>query len=143
MKYVSFELSGFLPYQLAVAAEQIRKDFARRFQPEFDLSVPEWRVLAQLAGREGVSVRELHATVAMDKSKVSRAASRLEEAGLLEKRENAGDRRLLEMRLTDEGNDLASRLFPLAHGFQEELSRKLGKDAAAFRRALMRLLDSD
>ncbi|WP_395542958.1 MarR family winged helix-turn-helix transcriptional regulator [Neotabrizicola sp. sgz301269] len=140
MKYESFELNGFLPYQLSVMSERIRKELTSRFVSEFQLSIPEWRVLAQLWGREGISVRELHAAVAMDKSKVSRAASRLESAGLVEKRENADDRRLLQIRLTQSGNALAVRLFPIAHAFESELADRLGEDAPAFRRAIERLM---
>ncbi|MBP9184010.1 MAG: winged helix-turn-helix transcriptional regulator [Fuscovulum sp.] len=134
-----FDLSAFLPYQLAVAAARVSKGFADRYRAEFGLSIPEWRVLAHLAGADAVSVREIHARVDMDKSKVSRAAARLEEAGLIEKRENAADRRLLDMRLTDKGRDLIGRIVPIADAFQAEVEARLGEDAAAFRRALARL----
>lgn len=136
-----FDLSAFLPYQLAVAAARVSKGFADRYRAEFGLSIPEWRVLAHLAGDDAVSVREIHARVDMDKSKVSRAAARLEEAGLIEKRENAADRRLLDMRLTDKGRDLIGRIVPIADAFQAEVEARLGEDAAAFRRALARLLE--
>ncbi len=69
-----FDLSAFLPYQLAVASARVSKGFAERYRAEFGLSIPEWRVLAHLAGGDAVSVREIHARVDMDKSKVSRAA---------------------------------------------------------------------
>ncbi len=140
MKYESFELNGFLPFQLSVMTERIRKELTSRFAPEFQLSVPEWRVLVQLWGSEGVSVRELHVAVAMDKSKVSRAASRLESAGMVEKRENADDRRLLQICLTQQGSELVMRLIPIAHEFEKELALRLGDDAAAFRRALEHLM---
>lgn len=140
MKYESFELNGFLPFQLSVMTERIRKELTSRFAPEFQLSVPEWRVLVQLWGSEGVSVRELHVAVAMDKSKVSRAASRLESAGMVEKRENADDRRLLQICLTQQGSELVIRLIPIAHEFEKELALRLGDDAAAFRRALEHLM---
>lgn len=140
MKYESFELNGFLPFQLSVMTERIRKELTSRFAPEFQLAVPEWRVLVQLWGSEGVSVRELHVAVAMDKSKVSRAASRLESAGMVEKRENADDRRLLQICLTQQGSELVMRLIPIAHEFEKELALRLGDDAAAFRRALEHLM---
>lgn len=140
MKYESFDLNGFLPFQLSVMTERIRKELTSRFAPEFQLSVPEWRVLVQLWGSEGVSVRELHVAVAMDKSKVSRAASRLESAGMVEKRENADDRRLLQIRLTQQGSELVMRLIPIAHEFEKELALRLGGDAPAFRRALEHLM---
>jgi DNA-binding MarR family transcriptional regulator len=137
----SFDLSAFLPYQLAVAAARVSKAFSERYRAEFGLSIPEWRVLAHLAGGDAVSVREIHARVDMDKSKVSRAAARLESQGFIEKREHADDRRLLDMRLTDRGRALIARIVPIADGYQDELTRWLGEDAPAFRRALLRLLE--
>ena len=136
-----FDLSAFLPYQLAVAAARVSKGFADRYRAEFGLSIPEWRVLAHLAGADAVSVREIHARVDMDKSKVSRAAARLESAGLIEKRENAEDRRLLDMRLTSRGRDLIARIVPIADSYQAELVAQLGPHAPAFRTALQTLFE--
>ncbi len=95
-----FDLADFLPYQLAVAASRVSRQFAERYRAEFGLSIPEWRVLAHLSQSGSVSVREIHRRVDMDKSKVSRAAARLEAAGLVEKRTHGTDRRLLAMSLT-------------------------------------------
>ena len=138
---MSFDLSAFLPYQLAVVSSRISRAFAERYKREFGLSIPEWRVLAHLAGGDAVSVREIHARVDMDKSKVSRAAARLEQAGLIEKRDHAGDKRLLDMRLTAKGQELMARIVPIADAYQEELMARLGEDAAPFRAALLRLLE--
>ena len=134
---MSFDLSAFLPYQIAVAASRISRRFAERYKAEFGLSLPEWRVLAHLAQSDAVSVREIHARVDMDKSKVSRAAARLESAGLIEKRENGEDRRLLDMRLTDQGRDLIARIVPIADAFQAEILAQLGDQAPAFRAGLL------
>ncbi|NGM44255.1 winged helix-turn-helix transcriptional regulator [Rhodobacter sp. SGA-6-6] len=136
-----FQLSAFLPYQLAVAAGRVSKAFSERYRAEFGLSIPEWRVLAHLAGGDAVSVREIHARVDMDKSKVSRAAARLEQAGLIEKRGHAGDRRLLDMRLTAKGQELMARIVPIADAYQEELLARLGAEAEPFRAALLRILE--
>ena len=136
-----FQLSAFLPYQLAVAAGRVSKAFSERYRAEFGLSIPEWRVLAHLAGGDAVSVREIHARVDMDKSKVSRAAARLEQAGLIEKRGHAEDKRLLDMRLTARGQELMARIVPIADAYQEELLAMLGEDAEPFRAALLRILE--
>jgi DNA-binding MarR family transcriptional regulator len=137
----NFDLTAFLPYQLAVAAGRVSRAFADRYKAEFGLTIPEWRVLAHLAGGDAVSVREIHARVDMDKSKVSRAAARLEQAGLIEKRDNSEDRRLLDMRLTDKGQALMARIVPIANAYQAELMAQLGANAAPFRAALLRLLE--
>ena len=54
-------------------------------------------------GPSGISVREVHARVDMDKSKVTRAAERLEAAGLIEKTGNPADRRLVTLALSARG----------------------------------------
>ncbi|MCF8511383.1 MAG: MarR family transcriptional regulator [Rhodobacteraceae bacterium] len=138
---MNFDLSAFLPYQLAVASSRISREFAERYRAEFGLSIPEWRVLAHLAQSDAVSVREIHARVDMDKSKVSRAAARLETSGLIEKRENAEDRRLLDMRLTDKGRALIARIVPIADAYQAEMLAQLGDHAPAFRAALLMLYE--
>jgi DNA-binding MarR family transcriptional regulator len=136
---MSFDLSTFLPYQLAVASARVSRDFSEIYRREFGLTIPEWRVMAHLAQSEAVSVREIHLRVDMDKSKVSRAAARLETAGLIEKRENTADRRLLDMRLTPAGRQMFARIVPLADAYQERLTARLGPEAAGFRTALERL----
>lgn len=138
---MSFDLTAFLPYQLAVASSRISKAFAERYKAELGLSIPEWRVLAHLAQSDAVSVREIHARVDMDKSKVSRAAARLEEAGLIEKRENPDDRRLLDMRLTAKGRNVIARIVPIADEYQAELLAMIGTHAPEFRAGLLKLYE--
>lgn len=138
---MSFDLSAFLPYQLAVASSRVSKGFADRYRAEFGITIPEWRVLAHLAQSAAVSVREIHARVDMDKSKVSRAAARLETQGLIEKRENPEDRRLLDMRLTPAGQALIARIVPIADAYQAEMLALLGADAPAFRAAISKLIE--
>lgn len=132
----TFDLSAFVPYQLAVAAARVSRGFAERYRDEFGLSIPEWRVLAHLSQEGAVSVREIHLRVDMDKSKVSRAAKRLQEAGYVEKSENASDRRLVRLSLTGDGKALMARILPVAMRYQDEVLAALGPDAAAFRTGL-------
>lgn len=130
-----FDLNAFLPYQLAVAAAHVSRGFAELYRAEFGLSIPEWRVLAHLAQSGTVSVREIQARVDMDKSKVSRAAARLEAAGLIEKRAHGTDRRLLDMSLTPQGRALFARIVPIAKAYEAGVLARLA-DAGAFRGAL-------
>jgi DNA-binding MarR family transcriptional regulator len=138
-----FELDTFLPYRLSVAAGQVSRRFARLYGVETGISMPEWRVLAHLAQAGPVSVRDIHGRVDMDKSKVSRAAGRLERAGLVRKVGHAEDRRLVALSLTPAGEALMARLGAIADAFQEELVAELGGDAAALDAGLSRLIRSD
>ena len=137
---MTFTLDTFLPYRLSVAASRVSRRFARRYEAEGGISIPEWRVLAHLGEAGVVSVRDIHARVDMDKSKVSRAAARLEEAGFVRKVGHAGDRRLVELSLTPSGEELMERLGGIAEAFQAELLAVLGSDAAGLDGGLARLI---
>ena len=134
-----FDLDSFLPYQLSVAASRVSRAFAERYRRDFGLSIPEWRVLAHLAQAGAVSVREIHARVDLDKSRVSRAAARLEAAGHISKTPDPQDGRLVQLALTDKGRGLVDRIIPVAMQYQAELEARLGNEAESLRRALARL----
>lgn len=134
-----FELDQFLPYRLSVAATQVSRRFAERYAAEAGLGIPEWRVLAHLDAAGPVSVRDITARVNLDKSVVSRAATRLEAAGYLSRSGHDRDQRLVALELTAAGRALMQRLGRIAEAYQAELLAELGEDAPAFRRALLRL----
>ncbi|MEZ5750453.1 MAG: MarR family winged helix-turn-helix transcriptional regulator [Paracoccaceae bacterium] len=137
-----FDLNDFLPYRLNAAASRISRAFSERYRDEFGISIPEWRVLAHLHHAGAVSVRDIEARVDMEKSKVSRAASRLESAGYITKAVNSTDRRLLALELTPEGKALVARLIPVALAFQAEVLEKLGPMSASLQAGLSALLDA-
>lgn len=135
-----FDLNRFTPYRLAVVAQKTSEGLARLYRARFGLSIPEWRVLAHLAHAGDVSVRDIEAKVLMEKSKVSRAASRLEAAGYVKKLTSATDRRLVSMSLTPKGKELMGQLLPLAEAYQKELENRLGDALDGFEAGVDRLL---
>lgn len=137
----TFELDVFLPYRLAVASSHVSREFAALYRKEFGISIPEWRILAHLSQMDEASVRDIHERVDMDKSKVSRAAARLEQAGLVRKLANPDDRRLVALSLTPKGRNLICRIKPVALAFQERLHARLGDVAPALTAGLDRLID--
>lgn len=136
---MTFYLDKFLPYSLSVAATQVSRRFAMLYEAEAGLTIPEWRVLAHLGQSGAVSVRDITARVNLDKSIVSRAATRLEQAGYLRKSAHDHDQRLVALELTEAGQALMERLGRIADAYQVELLAELGDDAPAFRRALNKL----
>jgi DNA-binding MarR family transcriptional regulator len=136
-----FDLSAFLPYRLNAVAARISRAFAERYRA-FGISIPEWRVLAHLHHAGPVSVRDIELAAEMEKSKVSRAATRLEAAGYVAKRVHAGDRRLIALDLTPEGRALLAQLLPVALAYQAEVLAELGAAAGGFDAGLSLLLRS-
>ena len=138
----NFDLDAFLPYQLAALSARVSAGFSRHYRKAYGISVAEWRVVAHLSKGDAVSVREIHQKVDMDKPKVSRAASRLEEAGYISKVVNASDRRLVELRLTDKGHAMIDALAPIAKAYEAELIAALGVDDGPFRAQVRQLGDA-
>jgi len=116
----TLDLTKFLPYLVNVLASGVSNRLAAAYQARFGITIPEWRVIAHLAQYEKVSVREIFLRVDMDKSKVSRAAARLETAGLVENRVSGADRRLVELSLTRKGRKLFETIAPLALEYERE-----------------------
>ena len=123
-----FNLDAFLPYRLAVLAARVSRGFSGRYRERFGLSISEWRVMAHLSQADSVSVRDIHIEANLEKSKASRAAARLEAAGLVAKREGVADRRLVAISLTDKGRELMAELIPVALGYEAELLANINKD---------------
>lgn len=138
-----FKLDSFLPYQLAVVARRVSLEYAALYRERFGISIPEWRVVAHLSQEGSVSVREIHERVDMDKSKVSRAAARLEHNGYVRKRAHRTDKRLVELTLTEKGEAMVAELTPVAKRFEQDVMMRLGPDAAAFRAALDTLFNEN
>ncbi len=135
-----FDLNSFLPYQLSVLAARVSLGFSDLYKQKFGISIPEWRVVAHLSQAGSVSVREIHQRVDMDKSKVSRAATRLETAGYISKKINGNDRRLVELELTQKGRDMIAELTPMAQAYEASVLKTLADQAPDFRIALNTLL---
>lgn len=139
----NFDIADFMPYRLAVAARVFSEEVAAIYREKFGLSIPEWRVLAHLMKEGKASVRDIEARVTMEKSKVSRAADRLKDRGLLTKRADTMDRRLVHIELTTDGEALMAELIPMVIALQRDFESRLGEDFAGLDRALSRILECE
>ena len=138
----TLDLDRFLPYLVNVLASRLSRELASVYEKGFGISIPEWRVIAHLSQNRNVSVREIHERVDMDKAKVSRAAARLEGAGIIEKKVNGADWRLVELQLTKKGRKMFAEIEPLALAYeQDQLSRLSRKEQASLRAIVDKLLE--
>ena len=138
------ELDRFLPYLVNTLGNRLSQELGEIYASRFGISIPEWRVIAQLSQHRDVSIREVFSRVAMDKAKVSRAAARLELTGLVEKRVNPADKRLISLKLTEAGRALFEQIAPLALAYETEVLASLSpEEQETFRQLLSRLLARD
>ncbi|MCR9269139.1 MAG: MarR family winged helix-turn-helix transcriptional regulator [Hyphomonadaceae bacterium] len=136
----ALRLDGFLPYRLSVLSNAVSAKIAKIYQQEFDLSIWQWRIIAVLGERKGLTSTEVAQRTLMDKPTVSRAAASLIERGILERHIDRDDRRRAPMRLTDEGEAIYAAVLPRALESERELLDALSPDeAATLHRLLSRL----
>lgn len=135
-----FRLEEFVPFRLAVIAGRVSRLFAKRFEKEFGLSIPEWRVLTVIGRFETGSPSMVSAWTSMDKVKVSRAAATLVARGLLRQGLDPLDGRGRILRLTRKGIGVHASIVPLARQLEDELSAGLSKaEWASLQKAMDRL----
>jgi DNA-binding MarR family transcriptional regulator len=106
------KLQAFLPYVLNNLAERVSAGLSNIYVDEYNLSIPEWRVLANLAEHRTLNARQIVEFTTMEKSKVSRAVSNLSERGLVMQRRAEGDNRAKDLSLTDDGLSLYRSIVP-------------------------------
>ena len=113
---------------------------AKIYEQEFELSVWQWRIIAVLGEREGLTSTEVAQRTLMDKPTVSRAAASLIERGILERNIDTDARRRAPMRLTDEGQAIYAAVIPRAIESERELLAAItAEEAETLHRLLSRL----
>ena len=131
----AFVLDGFLPFRLNRLAAEVSERLSRIYAASFDLDIPQWRVLATLAGKREATAQAIVKSTRTHKSTISRAVQQLEEKGLIERAVSGNDKRAQVLKLAPEGRRLFRQLEPLVLDYQEKL---LGKVKAREADALLR-----
>ncbi|MGD1879866.1 MAG: MarR family winged helix-turn-helix transcriptional regulator [Kiloniellaceae bacterium] len=128
---MDLRLETFLPYRLNRAAAVASKHFSTIYRNEFNLTVPEWRVLATLGQVGRASAKEIGQHSAMHKTKVSRAVSSLQQRRWVARAQDELDRRIEHLSLTTSGKAAFRRLAPKMLAFEDDLLARLDPAARA------------
>jgi len=125
------DLEAFLPYRLNRAAEVISLRFLELYKEKYELTRPEWRVLAALGSAGPLTATAIGQHSAMHKTKVSRAVFELEQRRWLKRTQDKDDRRLELLALTTAGVKAYRGMIKLARMFEEDLAKLLNSEAIA------------
>ena len=136
----SIENEEFLLFRLANAARRVSTLCARVYENEFSLSVPEWRLLAQI-GRFGmISATEVRERTSMERVAISRAASRCLANGLIVEKTSKTDKRSKVLSFTARGRALYRSVVPRAEALASEIEAGLsGAEVRALKKLLAKL----
>lgn len=114
-------LENFLPYRLAVLSNTVSTTVARAYDKRFNVSIPEWRVIAVLGRFPGLSAVEVAERTLMDKVAVSRAVTKLIKNGRIDREFADADKRRSILNLSEEGKKLHDEIAALALQFERDL----------------------
>jgi len=121
-------LENFLPYRLAILSHTVSTTIAQVYEKRFNLSIPEWRVIAILGRFPGLSAVEVAERTFMDKVAVSRAVTKLIKNGRVDRQFADADRRRSILNLSEEGRRVHNEVAPLALQFEHDLLDDLSEE---------------
>ena len=130
------DLFRFVPFRLNRLAAEVSNALSVEYQTRYGLDIPEWRVLATLGFRkDACSAQYIAQCTRTHKSTISRAVTSLMQRNLVERVENADDRREFRLQMTAKGKTLYEELIPRLLRREQEilscLSTQERKDFAA------------
>ena len=134
-------LEEFLPYRLAVLSHTVSSKIAGVYEERFQVSIPEWRVIAILGRFPGLSAVEVAQRTMLDKVAVSRAVTKLIKNGRLDREFADADRRRSILNLSEEGRRIHDEIAPLALRFERDLLQGIApEDFERFNLVMERLV---
>ena len=109
----------------------------RAFEREVGLSAATWFLLSMLIEDDGISQGEVSHRFEVDPSRITRLAQRLEKEGLLRRKRDPEDNRVVRLHATEEGWRLISSRQERRERFEERIRREFTQEELAeFRRVL-------
>lgn len=113
---------------VAYAYSEVLKQCCLEHEKRYTVTPPQWAVLVLLDDEDGITIGTISQLRRIDAPTVTGIVNRLEQNGLVERRHNCEDRRVVKVFLTDEGRDILSFLIDAAENFEEIMIRGLSQD---------------
>ena len=131
---------GFLSAH-ALVTRRISADLAEAGLPDLSWYDLLWALYRQPERR--LRVNELAREVALSPTGMSRFVDRVEAAGCVKREPDPGDRRALQVVITDAGVDLLRRMWPVyARGIEQHFAPFLGRSPKQLGSTLRRMAES-
>ncbi|HPE59495.1 MAG TPA: MarR family transcriptional regulator [Thiolinea sp.] len=125
VKTACLQLEDFLPYRLTVAADMISRSLSKVYAG-YDITIPEWRVMAQLFRHGSLTPGELGRLANMEKARVTRALILMNNKELITRTPDAHDRRVAYIDLSNKGRTLYTRIEPHIVAWNQDFCGQLG-----------------
>ena len=132
-------LDSYLPYLLNRAGARIAAAFSAEVRP-LGATLQMWRVLAALREGDGRRMGDLSETTSIEVSTLTRLVDNMEKKGLVARRRDASDARVVALHVTPAGRRLTQRISPIAERYESvALAGFTAAEADVLKAALRRL----
>ncbi len=105
---VNIDLPNFVPYVVSLLMRRLHGVMARALAP-LEMNIAEWRVTVCLSRHEKCTLNEVVEFTGLVQSSLSRSIVRMENKGLVRRARHPGDRRFINIRITDRGRRMCRR----------------------------------
>jgi len=135
-------LDDYLPYLLNRAGARIATSFGEEVRP-LGASLQMWRVLAALRARDGRRMGDLAATTSIELSTLTRLVDGMERKGLVARRRDGRDARVVTVHATAPGKRMTQKILPIADRYETVALEGFSEaEATLLKTALRRLFDN-
>jgi DNA-binding MarR family transcriptional regulator len=110
-------LDSYLPYLLNRAGQRIAASFGEEVRP-LGATLQMWRVLAALRERDGRRMGDLSDTTSIEVSTLTRLVDSMETKGLVARRRDGDDARVVLLHAAPAGRRLTQRILPIAERYE-------------------------
>jgi DNA-binding MarR family transcriptional regulator len=123
-------VTDLLSFRLLRLSNTLGLYSSRRYRSQFDVTLPEWRVLSIIALQKTTSARDISRALATDKAWVGQTVQKLEGRGFVRRVSDRQDGRRTLVSLTGPGRQVHDAIMANAQRRQERLLGRLGDDDA-------------
>ena len=103
-------------------AEVLRAHCEERGKP-YVITPPQWGALSLLLVQDGMTIGAMGQKRGVDAPAATGIITRLEQLGLVERRHDREDRRVVKVYLTEEGRDISNTLVSQVEHFEQSMKR--------------------
>ena len=129
------EVTQFLSYRVVRLHHALNAQAASVLETVAGITLSQWRIIAMVGSGTARTARDITRKSIIDPAMISRTVRGLEDGGLITCTRPASDRRVVELSLTDEGQEIYTRTLPHMQARQRALLDALdpGERKAVFR----------
>ncbi len=108
---------------VAYAGAEVMRAHCEERGKSYVVTLPQWGALALLLAQDGLTIGTMSQMRGVDAPTATGIITRLEQNGLVERRHDREDRRVVKVYLTDEGRDISHTLASIVKHFDQSLKR--------------------